>query len=295
MPSVRQIQTKILVIAKYVDALCRKKGIEYCIAFGSALGAVRHGGFIPWDDDLDILMTPAQYTKFRDAFLDDNPSSFVLQEWFVADDIMEYAKVRMNNTTFIEEATQNRADIHQGIFIDIFILHKVPECRLVQRWIWFLSKFTALYALSKRNWKPKTATQALLLKSLAILPCRWLANTAYHWMGRYDALPEKFYYCFWIGTSSFFHGLLPPSSCFPVSPVPFEDTTLLAPVGVRDMLESLFGDYMTLPPLEARAKAVHAMFADTEHDYTRYIPDAVPVTGCLQTVPLLQHSAEKRL
>ena len=66
--SIRDVQNKILEIMKYIDALCRKNGITYFIMGGTALGAVRHGGFIPWDDDLDIFMTPANYVKFKECF-----------------------------------------------------------------------------------------------------------------------------------------------------------------------------------------------------------------------------------
>ena len=56
--NVRDVQDKILEVMKYIDKLCRDNGITYYIMGGTALGAVRHGGFIPWDDDLDIFMTP---------------------------------------------------------------------------------------------------------------------------------------------------------------------------------------------------------------------------------------------
>ncbi|MBQ3064009.1 MAG: LicD family protein, partial [Clostridia bacterium] len=66
--AVRQVQDKILETMKYIDKLCRENGIEYYIMGGTALGAIRHGGFIPWDDDLDIFMTPAEYAKFKAVF-----------------------------------------------------------------------------------------------------------------------------------------------------------------------------------------------------------------------------------
>ena len=62
--SVRQVQEKILETMKYIDALCRENGIVYYIMGGTALGAVRHGGFIPWDDDLDVAMLRADYERF---------------------------------------------------------------------------------------------------------------------------------------------------------------------------------------------------------------------------------------
>ena len=64
-----ELQDKILEIMVDIDKLCRENNIDYCLMGGSALGAKRHGGFIPWDDDLDIFMTPNNYEKFRNIFL----------------------------------------------------------------------------------------------------------------------------------------------------------------------------------------------------------------------------------
>lgn len=77
-----ELQNCILNIAEYIDTFCDKYGIDYCLMGGSALGAVRHKGFIPWDDDLDIFMRPKEYEKFRKEFLKNGDKSrFYLQEW----------------------------------------------------------------------------------------------------------------------------------------------------------------------------------------------------------------------
>ncbi|MBO4572321.1 MAG: LicD family protein [Clostridia bacterium] len=88
--NIRAVQMKILEIMKYIDSLCRKHSITYFIMGGTALGAIRHGGFIPWDDDLDIFMTPSEYAKFKDVFEKENSDKFILQEWRTTEKYLEY-------------------------------------------------------------------------------------------------------------------------------------------------------------------------------------------------------------
>lgn len=269
--SVRQVQEKILETMKYIDALCRENGIVYYIMGGTALGAVRHGGFIPWDDDLDIFMTPDQYEKFKAVFEVQNSAQFVLQEWRTTPDYLEYAKVRMNGTTFIEEVFKDRTDMHHGIYVDIMILHKVPENKLLQRLVYLESKFVTLYALSQRNWKPKNKKQAMALKLLKVLPCKWMAKVAYKGIYKYDARKEGFRYCYWITPAKFRNGLFHKSFFETPVDVAFEDTVLMGSEKIKDYLAYRYGDYMKLPSKQAQKAAVHAFVFDTEKDYTEYV------------------------
>lgn len=269
--NVRHVQEKILEIMKYIDRLCRENGIVYYIMGGTALGAVRHGGFIPWDDDLDIFMTPGEYEKFKGVFEREKKEQFVLQEWRTTPDYLEYAKVRMNGTTFIEECYKDRKELHHGIYVDIMILHKVPANRLMQRLVYLESKFVTLYALSQRNWKPKTGAQAVVLKSLKFMPCKAMAKAFYRRIYHYDGRTSNFMYCYWITPAKFRKGLFAPSFFSETVDIPFEDTKLLASAKIREYLAYRYGDYMTLPSEEARKAAVHAMIFDTETDYREYL------------------------
>ena len=272
--AVREVQNKILETMKYIDQLCRKHGIVYYIMGGTALGAVRHGGFIPWDDDLDIFMTPDQYERFNLVFEKENSQQFVLQEWRTDTKYLEYAKVRMNGTTFIEEHFKDWKEMHHGIYVDIMILHKVPENKLIQRLVYLESKFVTLYGLSQRNWKPKTKGQAVVLKSLKIMPCRLMARIAYSHIYRYDARKTNFKYCYWITPAKFRSGLFDASFFETPVDVPFEDTVLLGSERIKDYLAYRYGDYMKLPSEEQQRAAVHAMIFDTEKDYSEYLGKA---------------------
>lgn len=268
---IRDVQNKILQIMKYIDALCRNNQIEYYIMGGTALGAVRHGGFIPWDDDLDIFMTPDQYEKFKQVFQAQNSDQYVLQEWKTTPEYLEYAKVRMNGTTFIEEALKNRKDMHHGIYVDIMILHKVPNSLFVQKKVYYYSKFVTLYALSQRNWKPKTKVQELALLSLKLLPCKLLAKTCYREIYRYDKLDGEYKFCYWITPAKFKNGLFDKDFFLNSVDIPFEDTKLCGSEKIKDYLTYRYGDYMRLPSEKQQSIAIHAMIYDTEKDYSEYI------------------------
>ncbi len=273
--TIRKVQEKILCVIKFIDSLCRKNGIKYYIMGGTALGAVRHGGFIPWDDDLDIFMTPAEYEKFKMAFEKQDSRDFVLQEWRTTPKYLEYAKVRMNGTTFIEEAFRNRADMHHGIYVDIMILHKVPKNRLIQKLVYYESKFCVLCGLSERNWKPKNKKQAFFLKLLKLLPHKLMLKIAYRRIYRYDGRKNDFMYCYWITPAKFRSGLFERDFFEKPVDIPFEDTVVLGSERIKEYLAYRYGDYMKLPSEEQQKAAVHATVFDTEKDYREYFEKQV--------------------
>lgn len=269
--SVKAVQDKILEIMKFIDKVCRKNDITYFIMGGTALGAIRHGGFIPWDDDLDIFMTPGEYERFKSAFSILNHPNFVIQEWKTVDKFLEYAKVRMNGTTLIEHNFRDRKDLHHGVYVDIMILHKVPNNKFIQKKIYYQSKFVTLLGLSERNWKPKTKFQSVALYLMKFLPKKSLANWSYKNIYKYDSLKEDFKWAYWITPASFYKGLFDEEFFQDPIDVDFEDTQLLGSKHIREYLSARYGDYMKLPPKDQQIAAVHAEIFDPNKDYKEYL------------------------
>jgi lipopolysaccharide cholinephosphotransferase len=269
--SIKDVQGKILEIMIFIDKICRANEIIYYIMGGTALGSVRHEGFIPWDDDLDIFMTPDNYEKFKMVFNQLDNDKFVLQEWKIVNNYLEYAKIRMNGTTFIEDIYKERKDMHHGIYVDIMILHKCPNKKLTQKAIYIASKYVTLLALSQRNWKAKTPFQAAALKVLKILPNRLIASQCYKLIYRYDSLVNDYSYCYFITKANFSQGIFSKGMFENPSDIPFENTVLMGPTEIKKYLELRYGNYMKLPSEEQQEVAIHADQYDVEKNYTFYL------------------------
>ncbi len=124
----KQLQNIELEILIELDRICRKYHIQYSLDGGTLLGAVRHKGFIPWDDDIDVIMLRTEYFKFRKACkreLDKN--RFFLQD-YRSDPHYRwgYAKIRRNHTELMRPG-QEKIKQHSGVYIDLFVADNVPD------------------------------------------------------------------------------------------------------------------------------------------------------------------------
>lgn len=120
---VQQIELEIMDI---VHKICVENHIRYSLIYGSLIGAVRHNGFIPWDDDIDICMPRDDYVKFLKVWSAYKLKDYILQNKKTNCDFTQnFTKVRKYNTTFLQE--DDTGEYHKGIFIDIFAADRVPE------------------------------------------------------------------------------------------------------------------------------------------------------------------------
>ena len=141
MTELRHLQLVILSIAKDIDELCIKNGIEYSLNGGSAIGAIRHHGFIPLDDDLDIQMTPPNYRKFIQVCREQlNTEKYYFEEGLV-DWPLDFCKVKLKGT-YMEEVEGYAGKQNQlGIFIDIFRVDGGAPTKIGRAWQYICTRY----------------------------------------------------------------------------------------------------------------------------------------------------------
>ena len=254
---IKDLQNVILNIASYVHDFCESHNIQYCLMGGSALGAKRHGGFIPWDDDLDIFMTPDNYEKFRDCFnKEGDKDMFYLQELGAANGRVITAKVRLNNS-YYEEDILKGWNIHHGVYIDIFILHTCPNNMLKRRWQYCWAKYLIVKGLANKEYKRRGGVVYAMMKLMSLLPKRFLLSYGLKQVYRFRNEKSDFY-CNYLGKALLKNGTYLREDFEKVKKLPFETIELYVAAGLEHFLANRFGDYMKVPSPERIKYEQHA-------------------------------------
>ena len=222
------------------DEICRRHDIQYWLCSGTLLGAVRHGGYIPWDDDLDVEILRPDYDKLMKILPGELPGNLQLQTpesdkgYFYA-----YAKLR-DRRSHLEEANRyDRIFDMKGIYIDIFPMERIPQCL---RWVSCrtlgrcykvlkrtdISDDEARHRVRRIYWWNKTLVFPLLRALSRIIPTKKIRRS----FGiPYDDVRLDAY-------------------MFPLQQLPFEGHMMPVPADSDAYLRDLFGDYMRLPDLD---------------------------------------------
>lgn len=267
-----ELQSKILDIAVFIHELCKKNNIQYYLMGGTALGAIRNNGFIPWDDDLDIFMTVEEYEKFKKIF---PIGSFYLQEWGKRGNKITMAKVRDSRTTLIEDAV-NDWDINHGVYVDIFLLHKAaPTTKKIKKQeLW--ARYLITKGLSLKTYRTKSLSKMLLIYLLKLTPKHFLQKHALDQLYKYDSTDSFDYYFHFIGRAGLFTGLYEKSLFCEPTLVDFEKTKLFAPTKLKDYVIKRWGDnYMTPPTIEQIRHMQHQSIWDINVSYLDFKRDKI--------------------
>lgn len=263
----KQLQDAQLRILKEIDRVCAENGLTYWLAFGTILGAVRHHGFIPWDDDIDLFM-PVKDAEKLEALQDRFPPNlFVQSRRTEPEHGLMITRVRDSNTTLIEEAEADR-DINHGIFVDIYPVYNAPAGRFGQKV--FLAR-TLIARLLEYGRVPQTHGTVMKAGSgvlLALVPKRARKRIVDRLYRKIAGQPDSgLLACAW---AEYTRNVFPKDWFFPPERLPFEDMQAPVPGAYDKLLTIAYGDYMQLPPAEKRT--VHHAFRvlDFERPYTVY-------------------------
>lgn len=251
----RKVQLKQLEIAKEVKRVCELHNIRYFLTAGTLIGAVRHQGFIPWDDDLDIGMLREDYIKFCEVAPNELKDRFVFQNWYNTPDYsLPFGKVRLKGTRYIEG--KSTALKENGIYIDILLYDYLPCTEKEKRRIEKLVHIERIL-LVQTGYKPWfNDGKTNIKKRLGYFPYSFLSKliSRKYLIQRYEKIAinsseskivygqtgEKKLYYF---DDEWFKSTIQ---------MKFENDSFDVMQGYDSYLTTTYGDYMKLPPVDQR-------------------------------------------
>ncbi|MCH5297036.1 MAG: LicD family protein [Ruminococcus sp.] len=250
------IQSVQLASLLEIDRICKKHNIKYFLGGGTLLGAVRHKGFIPWDDDSDLMMLREDYDKFCNIAPLELPNGMSFQDSNTDKHCYyEFAKCRIDNTIFATGFAKTHTGMHNGLAIDVFCHDKTANSKLGQKLHIAMTLFTRALVFNK--WNNRKAENGSKLQSVItdfckrLFPIRfsmWIEKKTLKFFKRkknakylYDGMGRNIY-----------NGVFPAKLLDEVIYADFEGYKLPIPKRYDEYLTFLYGDYMQLAPLSTR-------------------------------------------
>lgn len=264
----QEIELKLLI---ETDRICKKHNINYYLAWGTALGSIRHNGFIPWDDDIDVCMMWEDYIKFEQVCKTELNTEFFLQTQKTDTQHWQpWNRIRINNTTsMIKEL--NFMKCHWGICMDIFPIFAIPDkksLRTIQKLSVKAYKFLCLKPLIINDLRYKNNFKSLFFKFVPNSLCEYFKARLLKNLSKYKI--KEYEYCGELLDLNYDKAIV-NKALFGIPRLEnFEGRKFPVPQQVESYLETCYGDYMTLPKEEDRVG--HGdIIIDFENSYEKYI------------------------
>lgn len=261
-------QTELEMLKSFID-VCEKLNITYYVVEGTLLGAVRHNGFIPWDDDIDIGIMREDYDKFLEKASELLPSHLFLQTYDTDSGYPRvFAKIRNSNTTFIETAVKDNKMNH-GVYIDIFPLDRCDFKKRNSFWFRNKEKLLSLRTTSLfSNMKLSSKAKLFRLISCFLYPSAKKALVKLEKM--YRSMPNGEMIVNFSGVYGQ-REIMPKEWYGEGTKISFEGVSVTVPLEYAKVLSQVYGNYMQMPPIEKRVTHHQTEVIDTEKAYEAYL------------------------
>lgn len=255
--NLKKLQQKLLLIMEDIDRVCRENGICYYLCGGTLLGALRHNGFIPWDDDLDIYMKYEDFLKFEQVANKSLKSSFFYQTPNTDMECKSFGcgRVRFEGTHFKSNSLPNNW-IHNGIFIDVLPLIKVPRNKLIQKIYFYKFQVLSRIVWLKNGYTPHPNNKLFRLMMWGsyyftyFIPSVFFEKKLSVYHEKYKNLEQYDYIDLLSGS---FSGCIHNCNWYDSRTEHcFEDKKFYIPKDPEAILESYYGNWKELPPIEER-------------------------------------------
>ena len=267
---VRKMQLKGLEMALFFDDFCRKNGLTYFMCGGCCIGAIRHGGFVPWDDDVDVFMPRRDYEKFKQIWVD--TPKYTIQ--YTTRDFLtenQFFTICDNDTTFIK-SYQKDLDINHGLQLDVLPLDGCPTgWRRKTQKLWALLYSLFIVGKAPTNHGKLVQWGGKLLLMLA-KPKSWryaIWHLCEKKMSQYP-IEDCDYITELCSGPHYMQNEYPREIFREAIRVPFEGKMMPIPVGYDAYLRMAFGDYMQLPPKEKQVCHHEFEHIDMDNSYKIY-------------------------
>lgn len=259
--TLKHLQKVQLMMLKDFNEICESNDITYFAIGGTLLGSIRHKGFIPWDDDIDVLMFREDFEKLNELM-----SKFPNEKYHLINVLNEetyhftWGRFNLKNTK-IEDWWTSQVKYTVNLYIDIFIMDKIPDNKLkrfIHRWSCFTLNQMVQYSLVKfeNESRVKQFIQQSMYYFLKILPISpmTIKKKCIKTYRKYENIECKEYCDF---PSVMHMPIYDPNDFLPVKKSIFEDIEINIPKNYDKILTKLYGDYMQLPPEDKRFNPAH--------------------------------------
>ena len=260
--NIKPVQEAVLSVFRAFEQICTRHNLRYYAAYGTALGAIRHHGFIPWDDDCDVLMPREDYNKFVQLVQHELPEHLVFMRGGGHPLAPIHFGRMFDNTNGIVEklSRESNLTIAQPPFLDIFILEGCPTCvQDIRKW-WFVRQLYRLCQIYRFPWSTVgySKIKLILCRVIGFFVSLTLPRTSTNeeMMVLCDKLAMKVSYdaAFYVVEPQFFRSrvrrLIPKYIFAEARVVAFCGGTIRVPSHAEEYLMHIYGDYMKLPPKE---------------------------------------------